>query len=235
MKLGLLDTVPRSYWSTDLGITESEKFIDFLMPVMTDTRFDQLFVAEGEWPASIDDYDAYLITGSPCSVNEGHLWIEKLQQFVRDCLVSQKKLVGICFGHQLIASALGGTVERRRDGWLLGAESFDIVDVQSWMIPTQRQCEIHHINQDHVISLPENAQLIGHSELCENSAFVIGDSVLAVQGHPEQPRRALENFIKELLLLGANPQEMEYGRSRLLDEVPDANLWARWICEFLQN
>ena len=144
MKLGLLDTVPRSYWSTDLGITESEKFIDFLMPVMTDTRFDQLFVAEGEWPASIDDYDAYLITGSPCSVNEGHLWIEKLQQFVRDCLVSQKKLVGICFGHQLIASALGGTVKRRRDGWLLGAESFDIVDAQSWMKPTQMKCEIFH-------------------------------------------------------------------------------------------
>jgi len=45
----------------------------------------------------------------------------------------------------------------------------------------------------------------------------------------------MENFIKELLLLGENPQEMEYGRSRLRDEVPDANLWARWICEFLKN
>ena len=235
MKLGILDTVPRSYWSTDLGITESEKFIDFLTPVMPDATLDQLFVAENEWPDSLYSYDAYLITGSPCCVNEGHLWIEKLQQFVRDCLVSQKKLVGICFGHQLIASALGGTVERRRDGWLLGVESFDIVDVQSWMKPTQMKCEIFHINQDHVSVLPENAQLIGHSELCENSAFVIGDSVLALQGHPEQPRRAMENFIKELLLLGENPQEMECGRSRLRDEVPDANLWARWICEFLQN
>ena len=235
MKLGILDTVPRNYWSTDLGITESEKFIDFLMPVMADTRFDQLFVAEGEWPAKIDDCDAYLITGSPCSVNEGHEWIEKLKQFVRDCFISKKKLVGICFGHQLIASTLGGTVERRRDGWLLGAESFDIVDEQSWMKPTQMKCEIFHINQDHVSVLPENAQLIGHSKLCENSAFVIGNSVLALQGHPEQPRRAMENFIKELLLIGENPQEMENGRSRLRDEVPDANLWAHWICEFLQN
>ncbi|GIT63087.1 MAG: hypothetical protein Ct9H300mP21_06330 [Pseudomonadota bacterium] len=62
------------------------------------------------------------------------------------------------FGPQLIASALGGTVERRRDGWLLGAESFDIVDVQSWMKPTQMKCEIFHINQEHVSVLPENAQ-----------------------------------------------------------------------------
>jgi len=46
---------------------------------------------------------------------------------------------------------------------------------------------------------------------------------------------AMENIIKEFLLLGENPQEMEYGRSRLRDEVPDANLWGRWICEFLQN
>ena len=59
--------------------------------------------------------------------------------------------------------------------------------------------------------------------------------MLALQGHPEQPRRAMENFIKELLLLGANSQEMEYGRSRLQDEVPDAILWARWICEFFRN
>ena len=84
MKLGLLDTVPRSYWSTDLGITESEKFVDFLTPLMPDATLDQFFVAENEWPAKIDDYDAYLITGSPCSVNEEHEWIEKLQQFVRD-------------------------------------------------------------------------------------------------------------------------------------------------------
>ena len=105
MKLGILDTVPRSYWSTDLGITESEKFIDFLTPVMPDATLYQLFVAENEWPESFYSYDAYLITGSPCSVNEGHLWIKKLQQFVRDCMVSQKKLVGILFGHQLNAGA----------------------------------------------------------------------------------------------------------------------------------
>ena len=92
MKIGLLDTVPRSYWSTDLGITESEKFIDFLTPVMPDATLDQLFVAENEWPDSLYSYDAYLVTGSPCSVNEEHLWIEKLQQFVRNCLVSQKKI-----------------------------------------------------------------------------------------------------------------------------------------------
>ena len=51
MKIGLLDTVPRSYWSTDLGITESEKFVDFLTPLMPDATLDQLFVAENEWPA----------------------------------------------------------------------------------------------------------------------------------------------------------------------------------------
>ena len=233
MKLGILDAVPLNYWSTDLGITESEKFIDFLEPVMTDTTFDQLFVAEGEWPEQQDDYDAYLITGSPCYVNDEHPWIEKLSQFVRDCVESNKKLVGVCFGHQLIASALGGKVERRSDSWLLGVKSFDILDVQSWMIPAQKQCEIHHINHDHVTALPENAKRIAHSEQCKNSVFVIGDSVLGLQGHPEQPRRAMENFIKELLLFGADPEEMERGRASLRDEVPDAELWGRWIGKFL--
>ncbi|MBC8257712.1 MAG: type 1 glutamine amidotransferase [SAR324 cluster bacterium] len=235
MKLGILDTVPRNYWSTDLGITESEKFVDFLQPVMADTTLDQLFVAEGEWPAQLDDYDAYLITGSPCSVNEEYPWIEKLSQFVRDCVKSQIKLAGVCFGHQIIASALGGTVERRREGWFLGMKAFDIVDVQTWMSPIQKQCEIYHINQDHVKSLPPNAECIVHSELCNNSVFVIGDRVLGLQGHPEQPRRSMENFINELLLLGANPEEMEQGRISLRNEVPDANLWGRWIAEFFKH
>ena len=234
MKIGLLDTVPQSYWPTDSGITESEKFIDFLMPVMKGTRFDQFFVAEGKWPARIDDYDAYLITGSPCSVNEGYVWIEKLKNFVRNCLISQKKIVGICFGHQLIASALGGKVERRRDGWLLGVKSFEIVDVQSWMIPPKKRCEIHHINQDHVTSLPENAKRIAYSGYCKNSAFVVGDTVVGLQGHPEQPRRAMENFIKELLLLGADQEEMKRGRDSLMDDLPDADLWRNWIGKFLE-
>ena len=62
MKLGLLDTVPRSYWSTDLGITESEKFVDFLTPLMPDATLDQLFVAENEWPDSLYSYDAVSYT-----------------------------------------------------------------------------------------------------------------------------------------------------------------------------
>ena len=57
--------------------------------------------------------------------------------------------------------------------------------------------------------------------------------MLGLQGHPEQPRRAMENFIKELLLFGADPEEMERGRASLRDEVPDAELWGRWIGKFL--
>ena len=171
MKLGILDTVPRDYWSTDLGITESEKFINFLQPVMTDATLDQFFVAEGEWP-ELDDYDAYLITGSPCSVNDEHPWIKKLHRFVRDSMESNKKLVGICFGHQLIANALGGTVERRSDGWLLGEKSFEIVEAQPWMTPPQKHCEIFHINHDHVTALPVNAKRIAYSELCEKRRII---------------------------------------------------------------
>ena len=232
MKLGILDTVPHDYWSTDLGITESEKFINFLQPVMTDATLDQFFVAEGEWP-ELDDYDAYLITGSPCSVNDEHPWIKKLHRFVRDSMESNKKLVGICFGHQLIANALGGTVERRSDGWLLGVKSFEIVEAQPWMTPSQKHCEIFHINHDHVTALPVNAKRIAYSELCENSAFVIGDRMLGLQGHPEQPRRAMEKFIKEPLLIGEDPEEMEQARASLRDKVPDADLWGLWIGKFL--
>jgi|LULX01.1.fsa_nt_gb GMP synthase-like glutamine amidotransferase len=232
MKLGILDAVPRKYWATDQGITDSEKFIAMLEHVMENTVFSKFFVAEGEWPADLSDFDAYLITGSPCSANDNFPWIKQLEQFVRDCVTLQQKLAGICFGHQLIAGALGGKVERRVDGWLLGMQSFDIVDDQQWMIPPQKKCEIYHINQDHVTELPESARRIAWSEQCENSAYVIDESVLCLQGHPEQPRRAMENFFLELLDSGVDPQEIENGRARLQDEVPDADLWAQWIGHF---
>ena len=124
MKLGILDTVPRSFWHVDAGITDAEKFVTMLEPVMLGTIMDKFYVTEGEWPQQRGDYDAYLITGSPCSANDSDPWIETLQQFVRDCVDSQQKLVGICFGHQLIARALGGTVEQRADDWLIRDANF---------------------------------------------------------------------------------------------------------------
>lgn len=235
IKLAILDAVPSTNWHVDGGITDGEKFVSLLAPILPHATLHTFYVTEGQWPKNRTDFDAYLITGSPCGVHDGHAWIEKLQQFVQECVGSRQKLVGVCFGHQLVAHALGGTVARREKGWFLGLQGFDILQAQPWMKPPQARCEIFFCNQDHVTRLPESAQRIGSSALCENSAYVLGKHVLGLQGHPEQPKRAMMRFFQEILASGADPEVIEQGKQSLIDEVPDAPLWASWIGGFLQE
>ena len=74
----------------------------------------------GDYPATLDECDAYLITGSKVSAYDDIPWINELKIFVCALHQHQKKLIGICFGHQLIAEALGGKVERSKRGWHVG-------------------------------------------------------------------------------------------------------------------
>ena len=91
-------------------------------------RFD---VAAGELPADPPAYDAYLITGSPAGVYDPLPWIEPLKDFLR--AAKDRKLVGICFGHQIMAEAFGGQVEKSAKGWGIGLQSYAIVRVEPWM------------------------------------------------------------------------------------------------------
>ena len=78
-------------------------------------------VLDGEFPASVEDADAWLITGSRHGVYEDHDWIPPLEALIRKIDARRLPLVGVCFGHQIIAQALGGKVEKFKGGWSVGA------------------------------------------------------------------------------------------------------------------
>ena len=71
------------------------------------------------FPEGIHDADGWLITGSRHGAYEDHPWIPPLEEFIRDAYAAQVPLVGICFGHQIIAQAMGGKVEKYQ-GRLVG-------------------------------------------------------------------------------------------------------------------
>lgn len=138
--------------------------------------FASWLVEEMAFPASIHDADGWLITGSRHGVYEDHPFIAPLEQLVRDALKATLPVVGICFGHQIMAQALGGRVEKFSGGWAVGAQEYDFdgmhLTLNAW-------------HQDQVITPPEGAQILASNASCAYAALGYGAHGYSVQAHPE--------------------------------------------------
>ena len=141
--------------------------------------------AQGHYPGSVNDCAMWIITGSPKGVHDDIPWIHKLCHFTKELHLQRKKTVGICFGHQMIAHALGGTVAKRPGGWGVGIRDFAIYKHTPWMKPDATSLALPFSHQDQVDSLPPGAEPLGGDGLCANQLFQIGNHMLSMQGHPE--------------------------------------------------
>ncbi|WP_373236803.1 type 1 glutamine amidotransferase [Cohaesibacter celericrescens] len=135
-------------------------------------------------PDTVDRCDAYIIGGSPFGVNDGLEWIDELAWFVRDAFHARKRLIGICFGHQLINHALGGKVEKSARGWGLGA--YDVFFKQDLgEMKVGQTMALLAIHQDQVIKPAKNFDIVAGSDFCPYYITKYQNQVLTVQGHPE--------------------------------------------------
>ncbi len=144
-------------------------------------------VVDDEFPANPSAADGWLITGSRHSVYENRSWIRQLERFLRECYANDIPIVGVCFGHQVLATALGGTVELSRRGWTIGRQEYLIGS------------ESHHLNcwhQDEVTSLPDSAKRIGTSKSCRNAMLAYGNRAISMQPHPEFGHAFLDALIE---------------------------------------
>lgn len=135
-------------------------------------------VFEDEFPTNPDAEQAYIISGSRFGVYEDYPWIDRLGGFIRDCYSQSIPMVGICFGHQMLAKALGGTVEKFSGGWAIGMQSYTL---NGDTTPFD-QLAFH---QDQVIEPPKEAELFCTSDFCKYAGLYYGDKAISVQAHPE--------------------------------------------------
>ncbi|MDO9525828.1 MAG: type 1 glutamine amidotransferase [Gemmobacter sp.] len=133
-------------------------------------------VVDMSFPPDVHAADGWLLTGSRHGAYEDHPFIAPLEQFIRQAYAEQVPLVGICFGHQIIAQALGGKVEKYGGGWSVGPQAYDFegetLILNAW-------------HQDQVTVAPPGAKVIAGSEFCTNAALAYDDRALTVQAHPE--------------------------------------------------
>ncbi|MFK7904883.1 MAG: type 1 glutamine amidotransferase, partial [Chitinophagales bacterium] len=119
--------------------------------------FEVFEVCDGIFPESVNACEVYVCTGSHFSVYDEVDWVLQLKDFVREIFLHQKKYIGHCFGHQLLAEALGGKVQKAAVGWCVGVHTFEVKKREAWMLPFQESFNVLMLCQDQVEELPPNS------------------------------------------------------------------------------
>lgn len=190
-------------------------------------------VVNGGMPGSATECDAWLTTGSRYSVNDDEQWIRDLEAFVREVAEDRVPLVGVCFGHQLIAKALGGSVVKSERGWGVGIGEVEIADGLDWATNTGSY-GVANIHQDQVDQLPPDAEILGWNDHCPVSMMSVGSTILGIQGHPEMGPDYVEAVVQMRRGTLIPEDVVEEGLASLVNE-PDTTMLADWIIGFLET
>ncbi len=232
MKIAILDVVPEVHWADDEGRNDGDKFAAMLQKTGIDATLTVHCITKDDWPAAVDSYDAYLVSGSPCSANLVYDWTPRFTILIGKIIQQKIRLAGICFGHQFIARCLGARVERSQTGWLIGRHPLTVIDHQPWMTPPLTDTHIYYFNQDQVATLPVEAKHLGTAPNCRYAAWCFEDRIFCIQGHPEQGIDSMRNFIRATRKT-IDHQRLDEAERSMQDMPTDADTWALWIRNFL--
>lgn len=206
-----------------------------LAPVAPDFRFSPVRIFDdGAAPPRIADFDGLLITGSAAGVYEGHDWIAPLEDLIRQTASARKPQFGICFGHQIMAQAFGGKVEKSDKGWGVGLHAYDIDRPAEWMTPPLGRiaCAVSH--QDQVVDLPAGARRLGGSAFCENGFLDYAHAPAAsLQPHPEFTSDYAEALLR--LRRGRVGEDLASEGLASLKNRSDRGAIAGWIAQFYRT
>lgn len=229
MKIGLLicDRVREKYRA------EHGEYPDMYRSLLPPHEFVDYKCYEGELPKGPEECDVWMATGSLHSVYDDIEWIKHLQDFVRKIYDSDRKYIGVCFGHQLLAESVGGKVKKADHGWCVGVHTFDVQSRKEWMQPAQDHYNVIMLCQDQVINLPPNSEVLASSKNCLYGMYLVGDRMLGIQGHPEFSKGYNGALIKD------RADRIGYLKSfegiESLEQSVDGDVLRKWMEHFVDQ
>lgn len=230
LKVGILETgSPPPPLQERFG-TYSAMVQELLGPQHEFATFD---VRNGQLPAETKSCSAYVITGSASGVYDGDRWIDTLKDFVRSAS-GHSAMVGICFGHQLLAEAFGGQVSKSPRGWGIGLQRYDVQERAAWM-DDARSFAVPASHQDQVVKLPADARVLGGNEFTPYGIVEYPQRrAMSLQSHPEFS----PEYAAALIELRRNSKYTAEQADRALATLREPNDRARvggWLAQFLRS
>ena len=237
MQIGILETDTLEPCIKEKYGSYAEMFQSLFLSVDNQLEFKVYPVIEGQYPKHMDECDAYLITGSKASAYDNEPWIKQLRDYIVALHKQHRKLIGICFGHQIIALALGGLTEKSEKGWAVGNSISNIEKTKPWvggvMTNAKKQFALLVSHQDQVTHLPDQAELIASNTFCPNASFQIENHILTFQGHPEFSADYLSYLLNKRRDIIGEEKYKKAMESLQCDQ--DEQLVARWIVDFIHQ
>jgi GMP synthase-like glutamine amidotransferase len=205
-------------------------YVDLFGALLPEVDLVPYDVINGTVPNQPDECDGWLATGSRHSVYDDLEWIGPTVEFVQRTHAAEVPFVGVCFGHQLLAHALGGTVEKASWGWGAGVRTLDVVRTEPWMAPPLERAHLHFMHQDQVTCTPPDAVVLGCADHCEVAMFRVG-TMLGLQAHPEFTAAYAEALLTDRTERIGGDRAAE-ARASLTTPTDDAVV-GRWVASFL--
>lgn len=212
---------------------DDAKFAALIRQVRPDWTVEAFWVCKDDFPEDLSVYDGVMVTGSPASVNDAAPWMDRLQVLLRGAVADRLPLFGACFGHQIIAKALGSNITRNPEGWAHGLIETTRVDRMPWSGASQT-LRLYGSHIEQVETLPAGATRLFESKGCPIAGFAIGKTVFTVQHHPEMSPDFFADLVSEYAAY-VGQDVTEAARASCIGKRADGQVFAEEIATFFEH
>ncbi len=235
MLIGILETGRPPEELKEKHGSYPDMFMQLLAAGNPDLRFRSFAAIDGEVPVDFHECDGWLITGSRHGAYEQLPWMLALEQLIRQSVAGKVPVAGICFGHQIMAQALGGKVVKSDKGWGIGFNEYEMKERADWMEEAPQRITLPAFHQDQVVELPRGAEVLASSPFCPYAVLAYDDAGFSIQAHPEFTEAYQRDLIASRRGTVVPEAVADKAVATFDGRLADTELVARWIGAFFRR